>query len=456
MGIFKAYDIRGLCPQELDESKALNIGRAFGVWLERTVMAKATGPVAIGWDMRGTSPGLAQQLTRGLTETGHDVVRVGLCSTPMLNYSVARRGYRAGVMITASHNPSQYNGFKLCRQEGIPLSADTGIKDLERWVDEESSRFEPSPRLGTVTDQGIFDDYVGFHTERINPGSRSLKIIADSGNGMTGAYEFKILKQLFPDTTGMFLDLDGNFPNHEANPLVDKNLVDLRKEVLARKADVGIAFDGDGDRAAFLDELGQAVQGDLVLALLAKSLLEKHPGKAVLYDLRSSWAVKEEIEKAGGKPVLSRVGHAFIKKTLREHDGILGGELSGHFYFRDFYFLDSGILAALTMLEFLSHQTTPLSELIAPLDRYPRTGEINFVVENADRVIKDVETKFSADGGKSLHLDGLSIEMSDWWFNLRKSNTEPILRLNLQAKTRALLDEKYALVRGLIGGHEHD
>jgi phosphomannomutase len=447
MGIFKAYDIRGLYPEEIDEKAARAIGRAFGTWIKK-------GPIAVGHDMRASGPSLKDQVIAGLTECGLDVVDAGLCSTPMLNFAVAKWGMAGGIIITASHNPSQYNGMKLCREQGIPLAADTGIQDLERWVKTENAGFSPSPQRGTVTKREPFPEYRQLFLDRIKPGNRTLTVVADCGNGMTGPYEYQIVRELFPKTSGMYLDPDGRFPNHEANPIVEKNLVDLRQRVLAEKADVGIAFDGDGDRVGFLDEKGGMVQGDLLLALMAQLMLAQQPKSTVLYDLRSSWAVKEEIERAGGKPVLSRVGHAFIKKTLREHDGILGGELSGHFYFKDFYYLDSGIFAALLVLEMLSKQDKPLSELIRPLDRYPRTGEVNFVVDDADRVLAKAEAEYGR-AGKVLKLDGLSVEMDDWWFNLRKSNTEPLIRLNLQAKSQARLDEKFAALKTLIGGKEH-
>jgi phosphomannomutase len=447
MGIFKAYDIRGVYPRELDDAIALAIARAFGTWLRK-------GPVAVGHDMRESGCALETAVIRGLQETGLDVVNVGLCSTPMLNFSVAHYGYAGGVMITASHNPSEYNGFKLCRDEAQPLSGDTGIGDLERWVREKSSSFTPAARQGRVTARDPFPDYRKLFTEKTRPGDRPLRVVADCGNGMTGPYEYRILAGLFPKTVGLYLEPDGRFPNHEANPIVEKNLADLKARVLAEHADVGVAFDGDGDRVAFVDEKGSLVAGDLLLALLARSMLAEHPGCPVLYDLRSSWAVPEEIERAGGRPVLSRVGHAFIKKTLRECAGLLGGELSGHFYFKDFFFLDSGIYAALKGLELLSRSTSPLSELIRPLDRYPRTGEVNFKVDDADSVLARAESEFGS-RGKVSHLDGLSVEMSDWWFNLRKSNTEPLIRLNAQARDRTTLDARYAELVRLIGGVLH-
>jgi phosphomannomutase len=447
MGIFKAYDIRGIYPDELNEEIALLIGRAFGSWLK-------SGPVVVGYDMRQSSPVLARAVTTGLCSSGVDVVNIGMCSTPMLNFAVAKNGYAGGVMVTASHNPGAYNGFKLCQKDGVPLSGDAGIQDLENWIKNEAGQFVPPSRTGTESQLDILPAFRDFHAERIHPGSRPLSIVVDCGNGITGPFEYKVLSELFPKTEGLYLEPDGRFPNHEANPLVEKNLKDLEAKVLATGADVGIAFDGDGDRVAFVDEKGHSVPGDLLLALMAQEVLKTNKGARILYDLRSSWVVREEIEKAGGIPVLSRVGHAFIKKTLREQEGILGGELSGHYYFQDFFYLDTGILAALKILELLSRGTKPLSALIEPLDRYPRTGEVNFVVKDADQVLRTAREQFGG-FGKLIELDGVSVEFENWWFNLRKSNTEPLIRLNLQARDARTLDEKYRVLATIIGGQIH-
>lgn len=443
--IFKAYDIRGLAPRGgIDGNTAYSIGAAFANLIKKS-------PVAVGRDMRESGVFLGEKLILGLRDAGVDVVDIGMCSTPMLNCFVAKNSLAGGIMITASHNPAQYNGFKLCREEGIPISSATGINDIKTWVNENIP--VPAQIMGTLSNQDFCEPYREFFASKIKPGPRKLKIVVDCGNGMAGPNEFKILEEIFP-CIGMFLEPDGSFPNHEANPLVEKNLDDLRHKVREEKADIGIAFDGDVDRAAFVDENGHTVQGDLITALLASVMLKENPGKAVLYDLRSSWAVKEEIAKAGGIPVISRVGHSFIKKTLREHEGILGGELSGHFYFKDMYYLDCGLYAVLKILELLSNSSQTFSEIIKPLDRYPRTGELNFIVDNADTTIEKVK-KSLKDNGTVTELDGLSIEFEDWWFNLRKSNTEPLLRLNLQAKIQDVMEEKLSEVKILIGGKPH-
>ena len=447
MSIFKAYDIRGLCPEQLDEPLARAIGRAFGTFLSK-------GPVAVAHDMRSTGPGLAREVIAGLNDCGLDVVFLGQCSTPMLNYGVASRGLAGGVMITASHNPAQYNGMKLCREQGIPIAGDTGLVEIERMAREPMADFRVAKDRGSVTESDAFDGYRVLLSRLIEPGKRPLKIVVDCGNGIAGAFEFPILRDFFPDAVGMYVEPDGTFPHHEANPLVEKNLDDLRRRVVETKADVGLAFDGDGDRVAFVDETGRTVLGDLALALMIPGALAQAPGSAVLYDLRSSWAVKEEILRAGGKPVLSRVGHSFIKRTLREHNGVIGGEVSGHFYFREFFYLDSGIHAACKVLELLSRTTQPLSALVAPLDRYPRTGEVNFVVDDVKAALARVEAAF-AGRGRHLHLDGISVEFDDWWFNLRLSNTEPLVRLNAQAKEATRLASEVERLRELIGGQEH-
>lgn len=446
MSIFKAYDIRGLSPEQLDPPLARAIGRAFGQFLTK-------GPVAVAHDMRTTGPDLHAALTEGLLDCGLDVVDLGLCSTPMLNFGVASRGLAGGVMITASHNPGKYNGMKLCREQGIPIAGDTGLADIERLALAELGK-SGGPTRGSVTKAEPFESYRALLKAFTKPVPRTLKLVVDCGNGMAGAYEFRILSELFPGTIGMYVEPDGAFPNHEANPLVEKNLDDLRHRVVEEKADAGIAFDGDGDRVAFVDETGRTVAGDLLLALMVPEALAREPGAAVLYDLRSSWAVKEEIERGGGRAVLSRVGHSFIKKTMRETQAILGGEVSGHYYFRDFYYLDSGIHAALKILELLGNSRGRLSELAAPLDRYPRTGEVNFVVDDAKAALARVEAAFAGQGTQT-RLDGLSVELADWWFNLRLSNTEPLVRLNAQARSEERLAAEVAKLRALIGGQEH-
>lgn len=449
MGIFKAYDIRGTVPDELDAPKAHAIGRAFGVFL-RAEQGR-TGTVAVGHDMRVSSPKLAAAITHGLNEAGFDVVHIGRASTPMLNFAVAHLNLAGGVAVTASHNPARYNGFKLCRREGAPLSGTSGLGELERWVDHENRRFKPARRKGQRVRRSIFGAYKRYLLSHVTKGRRAVRVVVDCGNGMTGPYEFKVLQAAFPGTRGQCLEPDGRFPNHEANPIVEGNIKDLEKAVVQRRADCGIAFDGDGDRVVLVDERGQMVSGDGILGLLATRMLECEPGSVVLYDLRSSWGVKEAVERSGGRAVKSRVGHAFIKALLREHKGLLAGELSGHYYFRDFFYLDCGGFAALKVLEALSTTKVPLSELIAPFLSYPKTPEINFRVHDAAAVLRRLEESYRG-RGTIEHIDGLSVETADWWFNVRMSNTEPLVRLNMEARRKETLERELPAVIDLIGG----
>lgn len=442
MTIFKAYDIRGTVPDQIDSSLARKIGQAF------VTLTKARS-IAVGRDMRVSSPGLSEALIAGAREAGAHVLDVGMVSTPMLNFAVAHHRLDGGIQVTASHNPGAYNGFKLCGPGAAPISYDTGIGDVERWVAGQAGGFCPAATAGGYEKRELFDEYSRFLKAQVRLGDRHLKLVADTANGVTGVREYLILEDLYPDIEGMYLEPDGNFPNHEANPLIPENIRPLQDHVLASKADLGIAFDGDGDRVAFVDEQGAAISGDLITALIAASELERHPGATVLYDLRSSRAVKEEIERLGGVAKKCRVGHSFIKQMMRQHDAVLAGELSGHFYFKDNFFLDSGIFAALRVLEILSTGERPMSELVAPLGRYHRSGEINFHVKDQDAVLARVKSVFEGSGEMS-HLDGLSVDFDDWWFNLRKSNTEPLLRINLEAATEDLMRSKLQELQALL------
>lgn len=445
MSIFKAYDIRGTVPDELDETMARDIGRCF-----RTVLGEDAGDspvIVVGQDMRVSSPALSAALVEGLNETGCDVIHVGMVSTPMLNYAVASGGHAGGIMVTASHNPGAYNGFKLCRRGGVPISGQSGIQDIREWVENRADSFQPASRMGRSTKQDIFGEYSNFILSLVELGERPLRLVADAANGVTGVREYLILEKLYPGIEGMYLEPDGDFPNHEANPLVVENTRALADRVKGREADAGIAFDGDGDRVVILDGNGEPVGGDMLTALIARRELAEKPGSVVLYDLRSSRAVAEEIRAAGGIPKKCRVGHAFIKQMMREDDAVFAGELSGHFYFKDAYFLDVGILAALKVLELLSNSEQSLEDMIKPLQRYRQSGEINHRVSDPDGIIERVVSDFEKEGEVS-YLDGLSVDFEDWWFNLRKSNTEPLLRLNVEAATDQLLEEKLERLSG--------
>jgi len=438
--IFKAYDVRGVYPQELNPEIAYKIGRALVVYLK----AKQ---VVVGRDMRISSPALASAIIDGILDQGADVCDIGLVSTDSLYFAVGKSGYDAGVMVTASHNPPEYNGFKLCRQEARPLSMDQGIGEIRDLVLRDQFPDPPSP--GTVHSKEILNDFADHVLSMIDTKSvRPLKVVVDAGNGMAGKVVPAVFGRLPLQVVPLYFELDGRFPNHLANPLEPENVVDLRHAVLEHKADLGIAFDGDADRMFILDENGQFVGGDMITALVSKSLLRKHPGASIVYNLICSRAVPETIEREGGKPIRSRVGHSFIKAKMREHDAIFGGEHSGHFYFRDNWYADSGIIAALTVIELLSQEGVTMSEALKPLDTYFRSGEINSEVADQQAVLRRLESRFS--DGELDYLDGLTVSYPDWWFNVRPSNTQPLLRLNVEANDPALLEEKTQAVLSVI------
>ncbi|MFP4056531.1 MAG: universal stress protein [Candidatus Brocadiia bacterium] len=429
MSIFKAYDIRGLYPDELDEELARRIGAAAGRFFEGQ-------SVVVGRDMRRSGPALAQVIIEGLTRVGMDVVDIGAVTTPMVTFAVANYGYDGGIMVTASHNPAKYNGIKLTAKGAEPVSYETGINEIERMATSD----EPIPEAespGSVSEKDVLGDYLD-HLLGAATGIQGLKLVIDAGNGMAGMLMPPLFEKIDVEVVPLYFDLDGTFPHHEANPLKAENTADLRAKVVEEKADLGIAFDGDADRVAFVDEKGQAVPCDMITALIAREVLKDHPGAKILYDLRSSWAVSEEIEACGGEPVITRVGHSFIKRLMREEDAAFGGELSGHYYFRDNFYADSGAFALLKVLSLLCREGKPLSELIQPLQRYFASGEINSEVEDKEAHIEELAHVYAC--GKTFRLDGLTAEFHDWWFNVRPSNTEPVLRLVVEAKTQERLD----------------
>lgn len=438
--IFKAYDIRGIYGETLTEELAYSIGRAFVTFL-------GCKTVIVGRDMRPHSVPLFTALARGLTEQGADVVDLGLVSTPMSYFANGTLGADASIMITASHNPGEWNGFKLCREKAIPISGATGIKDIEKLT--LANAFKPAARVGTIRQQ----DVVAAYVERIRSFAdlrRPLRVAIDYSNGM-GISEGAVLRGLKGfEIDPLFDTLDGTFPNHEANPLHEETWTALRQKIQSGRYDLGLYFDGDADRVGFMDEKGNIVTSDMITALIAEVMLERNSGAAIFYDLRSSWAVKEVITERGGRPMMSRVGHAFIKEQMRSADAVFAGELSGHYYFRDNFFTESAALAAIYVANLISHGTQTLSELIRPIHRYAASGEINSEVSDVRAVLKRLRDRYGSQG-KVLELDGLSVEFSDWWFNVRASNTEPLVRLNVEAKTAAQMqahrDELLALIR---------
>ena len=437
--IFKAYDIRGIYPTELDEALAEKIGLAASALFE--------GPtIVVGRDMRRSGPALAEAITRGLTRAGKDVVDIGAVTSPMVTFAVAKFGYDGGVMVTASHLGAAWNGMKLCRREAEPVSYDTGINEIERRVQADDLPVAPQP--GRVSERKVLPEYIEHLVGFAGP-IQGLKLVVDAGNGMAGTLIEPLFGRIDAEVVPLYFEPDGTFPHHEANPLKPENIVDLQKKVVEVGAHAGVAFDGDADRVAFVDERGQAIPCDLITALIAREILQVSPGAPILYDLRSSWAVREEIQALGGVPVITRVGHSYIKQTMREKDAAFGGELSGHYYFRDFFYADSGALALLKVLSLLSRERRPFRELIAPLRRDFGSTEINSEVEDKDGKIAELEHVYGC--GRASRLDGLSVEFEDWWFNVRPSNTEPVLRLVVEATTRermeAMRDQLLARIR---------
>ncbi len=443
-GVFKAYDIRGIYGTELTEELAYKIGRALVTFLN-------CRKVAVGRDIRPHSLSLFKALADGMTLQGANVVDIGECSTPMLYYGNGTLECDAGVMITASHNPGEYNGFKLTRAQAVPISGATGIADIEKIVMEET--FAPvSACRGMISHYDVSARYAEY-VRKTAEIKRPLKIAIDYANAM-GIWEAKAFEGLPLEITALFVDPDGTFPNHEANPLNTETLDALRAEVKRGGYDFGVAFDGDADRAGFIDERGEIIPMDMTTALIAKNVLQHNPGAVIFYDLRSSWAVKEVIEEAGGKPMMSRVGHAFIKSQMRENNAVFAGELSGHYYFKANFTAESSAMAVLALANIVSASDQTLSAMIKPIHRYFASGEINTTLSNkadADRVIDTLKKTFGSKG-RMFELDGVSVEFDGWWFNVRCSNTEPLIRLNLEAKTQAMMearrDELLLIIRG--------
>lgn len=435
-GIFKAYDIRGIYGDTLTADTAFKIGRAFATFLK-------CKKVVVGRDMRPHSSPMFDALANGLTMQGADVIDLGLCSTPMSYFGNGSLSADASIMITASHNPGQWNGVKLCRENAIPISGATGIMDIEKIVMDES--FDPPAETpGTVSKHEIIDEYI-THIKRHADISRPIKIAADMANSM-GAYEAKVLDGII-EVDPLFEELDGSFPNHEANPLDLETLKDIQKEVREGSYDFGVAYDGDADRVGFLDEAGTIIPMDIITALIAEDILAHEKGN-IFYDLRSSWAVKETIESNGGTPMMSRVGHAFIKQQMRDANAIFAGELSGHYYFRDNYFTESSSLAVICVANIVSKSDKPLSELIKPIQRYFASGEINSTVDDPESILAFIKEKYA--DGNMFELDGISVEYDNWWFNVRTSNTEPLIRVNVEAKTLEMMEEKRDELLGII------
>jgi phosphomannomutase len=432
--VFKAYDVRGIYPTEIDEEGAYAIGRAY-------VEEFSPKRIAVGHDMRVSGPQMVAALTEGATEGGADVIDIGLIGTEMLYFAVDSLELDGGITCTASHNPKEYTGFKIVRAGALPVGGDSGLPEIR---DRALKGFGEVAGKGSVEKEDIWPAFLERVLSFIDPSAvKPLRVVVDAANGMGGRMLEPVLERLPQiEAVRCYFEPDGNFPNHEPNPLLPENREFIVAKVKEEKADLGIAFDGDADRCFFVDETGEFVPGDFITALFAEIFLAKEPGAKIIYDVRASWAVPHTIEKAGGTALMNRVGHAFIKHRMRETGAVFGGEVSGHYYFRDFSKADSGIIPALLMLEYVSKQGKPLSEVLRPYrEHYFITGEINTRVSDVAAKLEKLEKHFSPQG-KVTHLDGLSVDAEDWHFNVRPSNTEPLLRLNLEALSPELMESK--------------
>ncbi|MGE4607458.1 MAG: phosphomannomutase/phosphoglucomutase [Myxococcota bacterium] len=442
MAIFKAYDIRGVYPSELDAAQAHRIGRASARFIGATALV-------VGHDARSSSPELLEALLRGINDEGVNVIDIGLVATPMVYFAVDHLDAGGGIMITASHNPAQYNGFKICREHAIPIGEASGLREIEALA--KGAADDPlSPTRGSVENVDVCAGYVE-HALSAGVERPRLRVAIDCGNGMAAVGLEPLIAQLDLEIERLYFEPDCTFPNHEADPLKVENLREVSDAVRRSKADFGVAFDGDADRAVFVDDTGEPIPTDLMTGLLARRQLAHKPGGRVLYDLRSSRVTAEEILAAGGEPEMCRVGHSFVKAQMREVGAIFAGELSGHFYFRfsETLIADDGVAAFVALLDVLAVEAQPLSQLIAPLRRYSASGEINRRVDDISRILSEIEAEHP--NAEISHLDGLLVRYPDWWFNLRPSNTEPVLRLNLEANTEPMMCEKRDALLERIG-----
>ena len=445
--IFKAYDIRGLVDVEIDGDFSFATGVAFARFLQ---IEREPGTIVIGEDMRPSSPILADAFSAGVTSMGMDVIRIGLASTDMLYFASGKLGF-PGAMFTASHNPAEYNGIKLCLSGARPIGKESGLLTIEKFVREGSPI--ALRNVGVEKQRNMLEEYVDHLLTLVEVGKiRPLKIVVDAGNGMAGHTAPAIFSRLSCELIPMYFELDGTFPNHEANPLDENTLIDLKKSIKDNKADLGLAFDGDADRCFLVDEKAVAVNPSALTALIAHRELGKHPGSTIIYNLISSRTVQEVINENGGIGLRSRVGHSYIKQMMAESGAIFGGEHSGHFYFKEFWRADSGALAALNAIAALGESSKTMSELLAPYNRYISSGEINSKVQDTKAATELVEKSYHSHNVAIDYLDGLTVSADSWWFNLRPSNTEPLLRLNVEASTQAQMesvrDEVLALIRG--------
>jgi phosphomannomutase len=440
--VFKAYDVRGIYPDELDEAGARAIGRAYVEEFEPR-------RIAVGRDMRLSAPAIADAAMRGATEAGVDVLDLGMVGTEMVYFAVGELGLDGGIAVTASHNPKEYTGMKIVRRGALPVGGDSGLLDVRTRALADDA--DATRTAGTIEPYDIWPAFVDRVLSFVDISAIApLRVVVDAANGMAGAMLPRVLDRLPIDVVRCFFEPDGSFPNHEPNPLLPENREFIMRKTLDEHADLGVAFDGDADRCFFVDDAGEFVPGDFITALLADSVLQKERGAKIIYDVRASWAVPETIERGGGVPVINRVGHAFIKQRMREEGAVFGGEVSGHYYFRDFSQADSGVVPFLLMLELVSRRGQKLSEILAPFrERYFITGELNTPVRDVALKLQELKERFASEGRVS-HLDGISVDADDWHMNVRPSNTEPLVRLNLEARTKALMEQKRDEVLAVI------
>jgi phosphomannomutase len=445
--IFKAYDIRGLYPSEINEDIARDIGRGFVAYL-------AARRIGVSRDMRLSSPGIATAFIEGAREQGADVADYGMAPTDMMYFAVVKDGLDGGAQITASHNPKQYNGIKMVRKGAAALSGDAGLGEIRDMIVNDQLP-APASRRGSITTSNVLPEYVEKVMSFIDPGIvKPFNAVLDGGSGMAGLVAPELFDRLPCRTTRLCFTIDGSFPTHEANPLIEENRRDITAEVIRQRADVGIAWDGDADRCFFLDGTGEFISGDFITALLAEAFLLKYPGATIIYDLRASRAVKDVVERMGGRPLMNRVGHAFIKQRMRQEDAVFAGEVTGHYYFRDFSYADNGFIPALLILELMSKKNKSLRELLQPLrEHYFISGEINTKLASMNEVpakLQAIESRYK--DAEIAKMDGVSVDYPDWHFNVRASNTEPLLRLNLEASSPEVMEQKRNEVLQIIRG----
>ena len=441
--VFKAYDVRGLYPSQLDEDGAYRIGRAFVEHFEPRA-------IAVGRDMRLSSEAMSRAVVEGAADGGSDVLDLGLVGTEMVYHAVGELGLEGGICVTASHNPKEYTGMKIVRRGALPVGGDSGLAEIRARAE---AGFGDVVERGSVRDEDVWPSFVSkvlsfVDAEEIRP----LRVVIDAANGMAGVMLPPVLERLPQlEVVRCYFEPDGSFPNHEPNPLLPENREFIVRKAMEERADLGVAYDGDADRCFFVDDTGAFVPGDFVTALIAETMLEAAPGEKVIYDVRASWAVPEAIERAGGIALVNRVGHAFIKQRMRKEDAVFAGEVSAHYYFRDFSQADTGVVPFLVMLGLLSKRGRKLSEILAPYrERFFLTGEINTPVADVPLKLQELKELYTAEGGRVSHLDGISIDFDDWHFNVRPSNTEPLLRLNLEALSDELMAEKRDEVLALM------